>query len=145
MREPLGRPLGLPDWPGSKRLRTGGLPKPTSYDMADGGGRACADPNRSSSSSSHRSALTDPAGNQLRLIFRISLPAPDDAIAVNRIEFAEIAPPAGFVGGDQGRPAAAEQVEDDGAPLGAIIWTGFTVGCSASSSTRPERSVLTPL
>src|SRR5215208_2835271 len=65
--------------------------------------------------------IGDAAGDQFSIVFGVSLPTADDAIAVDGIELAEVAPPARLVGGDHGRAAPAEEVEDDTAALGHIL------------------------
>jgi hypothetical protein len=55
----------------------------------------------------------DPAGDLLGLVLCIDLPPADDAVAINRVELAYIGAPTSLVGGDQGRAAATEEVEDD--------------------------------
>src|SRR5215204_6247273 len=65
--------------------------------------------------------IGDAAGDQFSIVFGVSLPTADDAIAVDGIELAEVAPPARLVGGDHGRAAPAEEVEDDTAALGNIL------------------------
>src|SRR5215213_389524 len=65
--------------------------------------------------------IGDAAGDQFSIVFGVSLPTADDAIAVDGIELAEVAPPARLVSGDHGRAAPAEEVEDDTAALGNIL------------------------
>src|SRR5215217_5382122 len=65
--------------------------------------------------------IGDAAGDQFSIVFGVSLPTADDTIAVDGIELAEVAPPARLVGGDHGRAAPAEEVEDDTAALGNIL------------------------
>src|SRR5215217_7473386 len=65
--------------------------------------------------------IGDAAGDQFSIVFGVSLPTAHDAIAVDGIELAEVAPPARLVGGDHGRAAPAEEVEDDTAALGNIL------------------------
>src|SRR3954463_2031429 len=65
--------------------------------------------------------IGDAAGDQFSIVFGVSLPTADDPIAVDGIELAEVAPPARLVGGDHGRSAPAEEVDDDTAALGHIL------------------------
>ena len=41
------------------------------------------------------------------------LPAPDDGVAIERVQFEYICPPAGLLGGDQRGARSGEGIEDD--------------------------------
>src|SRR5690348_2769290 len=56
----------------------------------------------------------DPASYLLCFIFGIHLPALDNTITINRIILADASAAPGLVSGNNGRPAASKQIEDDG-------------------------------
>src|SRR5438105_13218760 len=55
------------------------------------------------------------------IIVRIVLPSSDNAIDINGIELDKVAAPPCLVGGNQGRAAAAESIENDAAAFRHIL------------------------
>jgi hypothetical protein len=58
---------------------------------------------------------------KLGFVLRELLPAPDDAVAIDGVELAEIAAAPSLVGCDQRRAAAAEEIENDRSSLRDVL------------------------
>src|SRR5215475_12034515 len=63
----------------------------------------------------------DAAGDLLGVVLGVVFPAADDAIAIQRVVFTNVGPAPGLVAGDQGRAAAAKQIQYDSASWAGVL------------------------